>query len=234
MTREEIISNIAKLKRVLVDLEDKVDIQFNKEQALKLTLNSIYGSIGNQYFTFFDPDLAEAITVQGKELILYAEKITEHYFKNLWIKDLDLHEKLGIKIIRDIDSQPNTKYIDTDSVDYQTVITTENLKTTISNLFFIMKKIYDVNIDERKNEIININNNISVLNYSKNEIKQVPIKKLIRHKVTKPKWRIKTKSGKFVDVTNDHSIIIFRNGEKISIKASEINIKTDKVLSIST
>ena len=55
---------------------------------------------------------------------------------------------------------------------------------------------------------------------------------MIRHKVSKAKYKIKTKSGKEIIVTNDHSCIVIRNGKQISIKAKDINIKTDKIISV--
>ena len=57
------------------------------------------------------------------------------------------------------------------------------------------------------------------------------MKRIIRHKVTKTKWKLKTKSGKEIIVTNDHSMIVFRNDEKLTIRPSEI-LKTDKILTV--
>ena len=54
---------------------------------------------------------------------------------------------------------------------------------------------------------------------------------IIRHKVTKPKWKLKTKSGKEVTVTADHSLIVFRNGKKLEVKPHEVKL-TDKILII--
>ena len=51
----------------------------------------------------------------------------------------------------------------------------------------------------------------------------------MRHKVTKPKWKLKTKSGKEVIVTNDHSMIVFRDGKKLEVKPYEIQ-PSDKIL----
>ena len=53
----------------------------------------------------------------------------------------------------------------------------------------------------------------------------------MRNKVYKPKWRLKTKDGKEIVVTNDHSMIVFRDGEKLEVKPYEI-LPSDKVLII--
>jgi len=75
--------------------------------------------------------------------------------------------------------------------------------------------------------------NSKVLNYDDNKQKlyYAPIKRIIRHKVSKPKWKLRTKSGKEIIVTNDHSMIVFRNAKKLEVKPSEI-LKTDKILSV--
>ena len=54
----------------------------------------------------------------------------------------------------------------------------------------------------------------------------------MRHKVSKEQFKIKTKSGKEIIVTGDHSCIVFRNGKQLTIKAKDINKSTDKILSI--
>ena len=60
----------------------------------------------------------------------------------------------------------------------------------------------------------------------------MPVRYIMRHKVHKKKYKIKSKSGKEVIVTEDHSCIVLRNNEVISIKAKDINIKTDKLVEI--
>ena len=67
-----------------------------------------------------------------------------------------------------------------------------------------------------------------ILNWDKNLYFGTP-KRIIRHKVTKPKWKLKTKDGKEIFVTNDHSMIVFRDGKKIEVKPKDIR-KTDKIL----
>ena len=87
----------------------------NYEQAVKLVLNSIYGAFGNPYFYFFNVDIAETITLQGKDAILYTEKLINRYFKDFWHKDTDAHEAIGIKVTGKIE-KPVGIYIDTDSI----------------------------------------------------------------------------------------------------------------------
>jgi DNA polymerase elongation subunit (family B) len=88
---------------------------YNYEQAVKLMLNSIYGAFGNPYFYFFNVDIAETITLQGKDAILYTEKLLNKYFREFWHKDTAAHKELGITVTGKVEN-PVGIYIDTDSV----------------------------------------------------------------------------------------------------------------------
>lgn len=59
-----------------------------------------------------------------------------------------------------------------------------------------------------------------------------PIKYIMRHKVSKAKYKIKSKSGKEVIVTGDHSCMVIRNNKLLAIKAKDINPITDKLIEI--
>ena len=74
---EENIDNLS--IEELEALAAKYDIMSNKftayEQAVKLSLNSIYGAFGNKWFHFFDINIAESITLQGQNAIIYSETV---------------------------------------------------------------------------------------------------------------------------------------------------------------
>ena len=126
----------------------------NEEQAIKLTMNSVYGAIGNQYFVCFNTDVAEAVTLQGQDLIKYSEKILHRYFHEHWHLDTELHEKLGITTVRKV-SGPLVIYGDTDSnyVSFQEVVDSCNypgdpkdliLKINEYRLNDFLKKCFDI------------------------------------------------------------------------------------------
>jgi DNA polymerase elongation subunit (family B) len=101
--------------KTLVDFYSVESAKFTAyEQAVKLTLNSIYGAFGNKWFHFFNIDIAESITLQGQNAILYSEKILNKYFQEFFIKDTEIHKHLNIKVKRPI-IKPAVIYIDTDS-----------------------------------------------------------------------------------------------------------------------
>jgi DNA polymerase elongation subunit (family B) len=67
-----------------------------RQGAIKILINSIYGAFGNQWFYFYNPDIAQSITLQGQDMIKFANKAIDFYFKNRWHLDTELHEKLGL------------------------------------------------------------------------------------------------------------------------------------------
>jgi DNA polymerase elongation subunit (family B) len=226
LTKEELKVKIEELTSLKNELK-------NEEQAVKLTMNSIYGAVGNNYFACFNTDVAEAVTLQGQDLIKYSEKIIHRYFHEFWHDDFELHEKLGVTDVKKV-HKPLTIYGDTDSCFSQTYVVAKNSsgveKLTIEELFIENSKFFSVILDERGNEIIEPNN-LEALNYLEN-ICFSPVKKIIRHKVTKPKWKITSASGKEILVTDDHSVTIFRDGNKLHIRPSEINLETDEIITI--
>lgn len=119
MTLEEKI----KIRKQIDSLTSLKNELKNEEQAVKLTMNSIYGAIGNNWFVCFNPDVAEAVTLQGQDLIKYSEKILHKYFHDHWHLDTELHEKLGVTEVRRV-TQPLVVYGDTDSnyVTFQEVV----------------------------------------------------------------------------------------------------------------
>jgi DNA polymerase elongation subunit (family B) len=116
MSQDEIREKIKELTSLKNELK-------NEEQGIKLTMNSIYGAIGNAYFICFNPDVAEAVTLQGQDLFKYAEKIMHKYFHEYWHLDTELHDKLGLTTVKRV-TGPLVVYGDTDSnyVTFQEVV----------------------------------------------------------------------------------------------------------------
>ena len=150
------------------------------------------------------------------------------------IKPLDLKPKFKHDLENDCDfyDGPNkiSMYGDTDSVASTSIIVTSESTSNI-------EEFYDRNIKNGSaGDTLAGHNSVKtdekVLNWTKeNGLYYAPVKRIIRHKVSKPKWKLKTMSGKEIIVTNDHSMIVFRNNEKIEVKPSDIK-KTDKILQI--
>jgi DNA polymerase elongation subunit (family B) len=119
------------------------------EQAVKVMLNSIYGAFGNKWFHFFNIDIAESITLQGQNAILYSEKILNKYFQDFFAKDTEVHTKLNIKVNKQV-HKPAVIYIDTDSnyVQFQEMYESiEWLGEKLDIVTFILT-IYDLRIKD--------------------------------------------------------------------------------------
>ena len=64
-------------------LENQISRYNNLQLAKKVTLNSAYGALGNQYFRFFDIRIAEGITTAGQLSIRWIEKKINEYMNSL-------------------------------------------------------------------------------------------------------------------------------------------------------
>ncbi len=59
----------------------------NMQLAKKIQLNSAYGALSNQYFRWFDPKLAESITLSGQLSIKWVEREMNKYLNKLFKTD---------------------------------------------------------------------------------------------------------------------------------------------------
>lgn len=125
---------------------------------------------------------------------------------------------------------------DTDSCEKTTEIYIDKYKKNIEDAFkqFKLENRDSVLVLPNGNEVIPVYNH-TTKTFDPNApllATDRPIKYIMRHKVTKSKFKIKSSSGKEVIITGDHSIMVIRNNELISIKAKDINIETDKLVEI--
>ena len=67
----------------LYNIERKIAIAENRQVAIKILLNSLYGALGNRYFRFFDQRIAEAITLTGQLTIRWAEYALNSYLNRV-------------------------------------------------------------------------------------------------------------------------------------------------------
>lgn len=101
----------------MADISKQIKKLDLKQNAVKLLINSIYGAFGNKWFYFYDPDIAQSITLQGQDLIKFSIRAVNHYFQERWHLDHELHKILGIDgyKINKIDREAAI-YTDTDSI----------------------------------------------------------------------------------------------------------------------
>ena len=102
----------------------------------------------------------------------------------------------------------------------------EDLNLSIEDLWNTCQQTQQVMINDNQKEMIEIDNNFdniqSVNGYT-------PINKLFRHRVKKNRWKIGIKNKEALYITEDHSIMVYRNNEVIECKPSEI-LPTDYLI----
>lgn len=232
------LDDLKKFRTAVSQIRDEYSLL---ELGTKTLANAAYGSCANQYFYFFNPSLAADITGECRNLTKTMwHNLEEFFHETIWERK-DLWEKFDFKLDESkhdwYRKQPISVYSDTDSIVGNSLLLTKDNKNienkiSIESLFNeSLAKNGIKTITDNGQEIVKCDNKI--LNWTKETgLQYVPIKYIMKHKVSKEQFKIKTKSGKEIIVTGDHSCIVFRNGEKITIKAKDINKDTDKILTI--
>ena len=227
-----------------------------KQLALKKFINSVYGATASKFFIAHNTDIAESITLQGQDLNHYSENSVNDYFSGIFQNDTELHKKLGISTEAaqqvtidkgkttpmkklDLDYLKGDESLtcagDTDSVSGDTLIYVEDDSLMRIENYFKISKFLNNDIVIKcadGSEVVPVKGGTTLAIDNDLNCKFNSINYIMRHKVTKPKFTITSKSGKKVEVTGDHSCMVVRNGELISIKAKDINIDTDKLVTL--
>lgn len=166
--------------------------------------------------------MAGTITAEGRELTRSMDKVNEDYWYNQWHLDVETHKKMHIRNVSQIDkSEPVSIY--GDSVHGESIIHTDSGTYKIEDLYNLQNE-KSIRKDKEVIPVV-----FKTLNWTEERgLHYSKVKNIIRHKTSKKKFKIKA-GDREVIVTEDHSIIVFRNGEKIEVKPNEIKIE-DKVL----
>lgn len=124
---------------------------------------------------------------------------------------------------------------DTDSVSGDSEIIVDGIDMRISD-FFISSKYANndvLMVTTDGSEVVPVHGHMTrTYDEHRDRVVMRDIKYIMRHKVKKAKYKITTESGKEVIVTEDHSCMVIRDGELISIKAKDIDKETDKIITV--
>lgn len=204
------------------ELEEYYDSQ---QLIRKILINSVYGCLAQKYFHFFDLDNAAEVTLGGRTAIQYIANCINTYFSGTFPKIAKKYYPNTDLTVGDI-PEKIVKVIDTDSVTGNSIISTDNGNITISSLY---DSSYD-KIEVSKNNFKAKLKDVNVLSFNTEEFKTNYGKALYikKHLVKKRMFRI-TCNDKTVTVTEDHSIIVKRNGEYVAISAKNI-VRGDKII----
>ena len=219
------------------------------ELGAKTLSNSLYGASANKWFYFYNLALAGDITAECRQLTKTMWNKLDDFIQNdiwerkdLWERfNFELDEKRR-KYLTDSLLNSCSVYSDTDSLTdsllntYVKDTSGNNFSKqilTFENFYNLCEKDFGIFKTTKSGQEMVYGGDTKVLNWTKeNGLHYVPVKYVMRHKVRKPRYKIRTKSGKEIIVTGDHSCVVFRNGEQLTVKAKDINMKTDKVLTV--
>ena len=71
------------------ELDTEINQLENRQMAIKILLNSLYGAMGNRWFRYYDLKIAEGITYSGQLAIRWAEKAMNSSINELLETDED-------------------------------------------------------------------------------------------------------------------------------------------------
>ena len=143
---------------------------------------------------------------------------------------------LPIGFMESIEKDPFQLYCDTDSVVGSSKITyLDNNKTNCDTIENLWERLNSVDVDEYKEvketkNVVDLGLLTPTISKYGEPLEYKKIKKIIRHKITKKLYRIKTDNNEVI-ITEDHSLVVLRNNEIVGITIKELK-DGDKLLEI--
>ncbi len=203
------------------DDHDKADYYDRLQYVFKIKLNSLYGALTNLYFRFYDLRMGESTTGTGRMILRHqcrkvAEILDGNY--NVEFPQYDTPKSASEAGVADAAALGGPVFngrfmaesvLYGDSVAGDTLIETVKGPRTIESLFTATNKQID------KKEYCFLQDQ-QALTYDK-ETKQTcfrPIKYVMRHKTTKQLYRVWITNRQYVDLTEDHSLITYKNTQQ--------------------
>ena len=193
----------------------------------KIFINSLYGALGSEYFHLFKVENAIDITLSGQHLIKTLSNAFDNYFRNDFWRDKkyfqDENPLNGLS-----DSEGVVKIIETDSVAEGTYIDVNGKPIRIEELFLYCDKAYN-KFTKRYGTFVNVERpTTKSYNIVTNEIEDDKINYVMKHTSEKEMFRLEWEGG-YVDVTDDHSILVKREGAVIEVTVNKLR-NTDELI----
>jgi DNA polymerase elongation subunit (family B) len=226
-----------KLVREEKDPAKKAEYQRQEEHydllqlTKKISMNSLYGALLNVAFRFGDERMGASVTATGRQ-------ITTHMIESIGEFLTGKRDKLIKTTSFDKDGRPVHEYHspseaiiygDTDSIDGKSLVRTSHGNDFIEELFASMPMKWG--IGDREFACIQ---GLTTPCLVDGKIAMKPVKAIYRHRVSKPRWKVTLEDGQSVIMTDDHSIMVMRDGNLIEVKPSAVNRDTDICVSIGT
>ena len=183
----------------------------------KILLNSLYGAVGNNFFRYYNKDMARSITLMGQCMINKAAIKKNEYIS---------------KILKESEVVDRRTYSDTDSTIFSTEIYINGEKIAIGEAYESLNG----------NEFENINGKFvkelpkgmyKTVAIDENDIsksKETDIHYIMKHKTKKHMYKIKVDDNEIV-VTEDHSLMIVRDNVLMKGSVKDLQ-KGDEIITL--
>ena len=206
MTKQEIKEKIEELKKKRDEANFDAKIKEVFQLAFKLILNSVYGFTGTKYSPVFSKDLAESVTLTGQSTIKEMVRFTNKCLNVIG----------GVK--EDEKAEDWVIAGDTDSVFGDAKINFNGKEIEIARAFEIVAERGEVEKLENGTEVAIPNHSYS----TDAENGKCCIKNISRHQVKKKMYSVEIPGHDKLVMTEDHSLIVERDGKLVECKPSEV------------
>lgn len=176
--------------------------------GIKIIINSLFGALGNKYFRMFNLDIGKSITGNTRFYIRLLRKNIQKFMDRFTDEDVII-------------------YGDTDSTDENTVIETKKYgKIRIGDYFDRIES--ELKEYEKEHFSKRVVDDYTYSVDSDLNLVESPIKYIVKHKVNKGFYKISS-GGNSVIVTEDHSVMVLRDGELIEVTPDRIR-ESDQIV----
>lgn len=198
-------------QKLAKEAKDKSEFEYYDKRQLvrKILLNSAYGALLNEHCRFYDKRIGQSVTLSGRQIVKH------------------MMSQINLAVAGEYDHEGPT-IVYGDSVTGDTIIRTEEGNKTIEEMF--NECLDHCIVGEKEYGSINYSKVIGFDSYNM-EPNISNVAYVMRHKTKKKLYRITTENGKQVTVTEDHSIMVDRDGFLIECKPQDLR-ETDGIITI--
>jgi DNA polymerase elongation subunit (family B) len=186
---------------------DQYEYYDKRQLVRKILLNSAYGALLNEHCRFYDKRIGQSVTLSGRQIVKHMMSTINETIAGEYAHD-------GNAIVYG------------DSVIGDSVIRTSDGDTSIEELF---NQCIEKSVVQGKE--YGVWNQSAVLGFDSESMQPVgaKISYVMRHKTKKKLYRLTTENGKQITVTEDHSIMVDRDGFLTECRPNEI-LESDGII----
>ena len=232
------LKDLDELDKIINNVKDEYEFYDAEQYALKINLNSVYGAQILEYFKFSDEwqILGASTTLTGKVLSKFGLIETIEQFFNPEREtrfEFPLMDNIIVanddeELFKDPFRQKLRRAIvsDTDSVTPDMIVDTDIGKIRFDEL----EKYADIVLeDELNNKKYYVFKKLKLKNLIDGKIEYDDVEFIYEHENVKDIYEIELENGKQIRVTEDHSLVVLRDGNIIKIKPDEL-LETDEFI----